>query len=40
MLAAIQHRWESGLRGWDAVQSGTSEIAVADITGTLTTVAA
>ena len=40
VLEAIQHRWESGLAGWDGVRAGVSDIAVADTTGTLTTVAA
>jgi cobalt-zinc-cadmium resistance protein CzcA len=40
VLEAIQHRWERGSTGWDGVQAGVSDIALADTTGTLTTVAA
>lgn len=40
VLEAIQHRWEHGSDGWAGVQAGVADIAVADITGTLTTVAA
>ena len=40
VLEAIQHRWESGLSGWSGVRAGVADIAVADITGTLTTVVA
>lgn len=39
VLEAIQHRWESGTPGWAGVRAGVSDIALADITGTLTTVA-
>ena len=40
VLEAIGHRREAGLAGWAAVRAGVADIAVADITGTLTTVAA
>ncbi len=40
VLEAIQHRWDAGTGGWDGVRAGVADIAVADITGTLTTVAA
>ncbi len=40
VLEAIQHRWESGMSGWAGVRAGVADIALADITGTLTTVAA
>ncbi|TAM25116.1 MAG: efflux RND transporter permease subunit [Rhodanobacter sp.] len=40
VLEAIQHRWERGSAGWDGVQAGVTDIALADTTGTLTTVAA
>ncbi len=40
VLEAIQHRRETGLVGWDSVRAGVADIAAADITGTLTTVAA
>ena len=40
VLEAIQHRWENGLAGWAGVRAGVADIAVADVTGTLTTVAA
>lgn len=40
VLEAIQHRWETGVTGWDGIRSGVADIAVADTTGTLTTVAA
>ncbi len=40
VLEAIQHRWESGTAGWPGVRAGVSDIAAADVTGTLTTVAA
>jgi cobalt-zinc-cadmium resistance protein CzcA len=40
VLEAIQHRWERGFAGWDGVRTGLADIAVADVTGTLTTVAA
>ena len=40
VLEAIQHRWESGLQGWGGVRAGLADIAAADITGTLTTIAA
>ena len=39
VLEAIQHRWESGTPGWAGVRAGVADIALADITGTLTTVA-
>lgn len=39
VLEAIQHRWESGMPGWSGVRAGVADIAIADITGTLTTVA-
>ena len=39
VLEAIQHRWESGTPGWTGVRAGVADIALADITGTLTTVA-
>lgn len=40
VLEAIQHRWESGATGWAGVRAGVADIALADTTGTLTTVAA
>jgi cobalt-zinc-cadmium resistance protein CzcA len=40
VLEAIQHRWESGTPGWAGVRAGVADIALADITGTLTTVGA
>ncbi|HVC02046.1 MAG TPA: efflux RND transporter permease subunit [Steroidobacteraceae bacterium] len=40
VLEAIQFRWDAGTAGWDGVRAGVADIAVADITGTLTTVAA
>ncbi|HJP99108.1 MAG TPA: efflux RND transporter permease subunit, partial [Rhodanobacteraceae bacterium] len=40
VLEAIQHRWESGTPGWAGVRAGMADIALADITGTLTIVAA
>ncbi|MGE5087753.1 MAG: efflux RND transporter permease subunit [Candidatus Levyibacteriota bacterium] len=40
VVEAIQHRWEAGLAGWEGVAAGLRDIAAADITGTLTTVAA
>lgn len=40
VLEAIQHRWESGMPGWTGVRAGVEDIALADTTGTLTTVAA
>lgn len=40
VLEAIGHRRETGLTGWAGVRAGVADIAVADITGTLTTVAA
>lgn len=40
VLEAIQHRWEHGHAGWAGVRAGVADIAVADVTGTLTTVAA
>ncbi|MGH8146726.1 MAG: efflux RND transporter permease subunit [Rhodanobacteraceae bacterium] len=40
VLEAIQHRWENGTPGWAGVRAGVADIALADITGTLTTVAA
>ena len=40
VVEAIHHRWESGAAGWDGVRAGLRDIAAADITGTLTTVAA
>lgn len=40
VLEAIQHRWERGFAGWGGVRTGLADIAVADVTGTLTTVAA
>lgn len=40
VLEAIQHRWETGLAGWTGVRAGVADIALADVTGTLTTVAA
>ncbi len=40
VLEAIQHRWEHGSDGWAGVQAGVADIVVADVTGTLTTVAA
>ena len=40
VVEAIQHRWETGLAGWEGVRAGVADIAGADITGTLTTVAA
>lgn len=39
VLEAVQHRWESGMPGWIGVRAGVADIALADITGTLTTVA-
>lgn len=39
VLEAVQHRWESGVPGWTGVRAGVEDIGVADITGTLTTVA-
>ncbi len=39
VLEAIQHRWEGGTPGWAGVRAGVGDIALADITGTLTTVA-
>ncbi|TAM95180.1 MAG: efflux RND transporter permease subunit, partial [Rhodanobacteraceae bacterium] len=39
VLEAIQHRWENGMPGWAGVRAGVADIALADITGTLTTVA-
>lgn len=39
VLEAIQHRWENGTPGWAGVRAGVADIALADITGTLTTVA-
>ncbi|MGH8156465.1 MAG: efflux RND transporter permease subunit, partial [Rhodanobacteraceae bacterium] len=40
VLEAIQHRWETGTPGWTGVKAGVADIALADITGTLTTIAA
>ena len=40
VLEAIQHRWENGVPGWGGVRAGLADIGIADITGTLTTVAA
>ncbi|NNM60809.1 MAG: efflux RND transporter permease subunit [Steroidobacteraceae bacterium] len=40
VLEAIQHRWDGGTSGWSGVRAGVGDIAVADITGTLSTVAA
>ncbi|TAN03447.1 MAG: efflux RND transporter permease subunit [Rhodanobacteraceae bacterium] len=39
VLEAIQHRWENGTQGWAGVRAGVADIALADITGTLTTIA-
>ncbi len=39
VLEAIQHRWESGTAGSAGVRAGVADIALADLTGTLTTVA-
>ncbi len=39
VLEAIEHRRESGARGWDAVRMGLSDVASPDISGSLTTVA-
>ncbi len=39
VLEAIQHRWERGTPGRDGVRAGVADIALADVTGTLTTVA-
>lgn len=40
VLEAIQHRWETGITGRRGVRAGVADIAVADVTGTLTTVVA
>lgn len=40
VLEAIQHRWETGTTSWRGVRAGVADIAVADVTGTLTTVVA
>lgn len=40
VLEAIQHRWERGSVGWEGIEAGIADIALADTTGTLTTVAA
>lgn len=40
VLEAIYHRWERGVAGIEGVRAGLKDIAGADITGTLTTVAA
>jgi cobalt-zinc-cadmium resistance protein CzcA len=39
VLEAIQHRREGGMPGWGAVRAGVADVALADVTGTLTTVA-
>lgn len=39
VLESIYHRWEQGDARWDGVWRGLKEIALPDITGTLTTVA-
>ncbi len=39
VLESIYHRWESGDAGWAGVWRGLKDIAIPDITGTLTTVA-
>ncbi|MGH8124822.1 MAG: efflux RND transporter permease subunit [Rhodanobacteraceae bacterium] len=40
VLEAIQHRWEAGTPGWAGARAGVADIALADITGTLTIIAA
>ncbi|HEX7325964.1 MAG TPA: efflux RND transporter permease subunit, partial [Rhodanobacteraceae bacterium] len=39
VLEAIEYRWEGGLIGWAGVRAGVADIAMADVTGTLSTIA-